>query len=200
MIVYVESNFVLEVALGQEQAPSAEAILAKAETGEIHLAFPEFALTEPFSTITYQGRQRRSLSNSLSDQLRQLERSVPHQEVVSLLRPAPTLLGEIERREIDLLESTVDRMLKIGRPLNLNEINFQLALVYKEQYELSPQDAIIYSVILTDIKEQPNQEIKYFISLNWKDFGRPAIRSELRTYNCQYLESFDNALTLIRGS
>ena len=35
MIVYVESNFILEVALGQEESPSAESILLLAEKNSI---------------------------------------------------------------------------------------------------------------------------------------------------------------------
>lgn len=48
MIVYVESNFVLELALGQEQSASAEAILALAEAKKIELVVLGFALSEPF--------------------------------------------------------------------------------------------------------------------------------------------------------
>jgi len=39
LTVYVESNFVLEAALGQEQLEAAEALLALAERGAIKLAY-----------------------------------------------------------------------------------------------------------------------------------------------------------------
>jgi basic membrane lipoprotein Med (substrate-binding protein (PBP1-ABC) superfamily) len=51
MIIYVESNFALEIALGQEQSASAEAILSLAEQGKIALVFPGFALNEPLTTL-----------------------------------------------------------------------------------------------------------------------------------------------------
>ena len=51
MTVFVESNFVLEIALGQEQAAAAEAILQLAEHGTLNLRIPAFALSEPFSTV-----------------------------------------------------------------------------------------------------------------------------------------------------
>ncbi|MSQ14331.1 MAG: hypothetical protein EXR50_00490 [Dehalococcoidia bacterium] len=175
MIVYVESNFVLEIALGQEQALSAEAILSMAEDDSIDLAFPAFALSEPFSTITYHGAERQKLLSSLSQELGQLERSRAHQEVVSLLRPLPIILTEIQKMETDRLESTVGQMLKVGRAINLSEMSFQQALLYGEDYSLSPQDAIIYSVILADIKEHPTQELKCFISRDKKGFTLPAI-------------------------
>lgn len=65
MIVYVETNFVLEVALGQEQAEAAAEILNRAEGGEIELAIPYLSLVEPFSTVTKRHRDRKHLSSAL---------------------------------------------------------------------------------------------------------------------------------------
>ena len=45
MIVYIESNFVLELALQQEQAQSAEAILALAESNALRLILPYASTT-----------------------------------------------------------------------------------------------------------------------------------------------------------
>ncbi|HEV7235008.1 MAG TPA: hypothetical protein VGN15_02435 [Ktedonobacteraceae bacterium] len=45
MIVYIESNFILEMVLGQTQAPSAVHVLQLAESHKIELAFPSFALS-----------------------------------------------------------------------------------------------------------------------------------------------------------
>jgi len=47
MIVYVESNFILEMVLGQKYASAIESILQLAERGKIELTFPSFALCEP---------------------------------------------------------------------------------------------------------------------------------------------------------
>ena len=44
MIVYVESNFILEMVLRQREAGSVERILELAENGKIELAFPSFAV------------------------------------------------------------------------------------------------------------------------------------------------------------
>ena len=51
MIVYVESNFVLEIALGQEEAPAAETILELAENNKLMNfsldSHPRIALSTP---------------------------------------------------------------------------------------------------------------------------------------------------------
>ena len=52
MNVYVESNFVLELALLQEQSASGEAILRLGEEHRVHLVVPAYALVEPYETLT----------------------------------------------------------------------------------------------------------------------------------------------------
>ncbi|HEX8213826.1 MAG TPA: hypothetical protein VF584_26905 [Longimicrobium sp.] len=46
MIVYAESNFLLELAYLQEEHESCEEILALAESGRIRLLLPAFAVVE----------------------------------------------------------------------------------------------------------------------------------------------------------
>ena len=50
MIVYIESNFVLEVALEQEESKAAEDILGLVEEGRIKLVLPTFALIDFLDT------------------------------------------------------------------------------------------------------------------------------------------------------
>lgn len=117
MTVYVESSFVLEMALGQEQSEAAEAILARAERGEVELAVPSFALSEPFSTVTHRMRSRRRLSNDLSDQVRDLNRSLPHRQDAAALEPLTDLtdlLVQVGQRETHSLIATVERLLAVA--------------------------------------------------------------------------------------
>ena len=75
MIVYVETNFVLEIVLAQEQHISAEAILSMAETHKLELAFPSFILSEVSSTIVRRQKERKELYISLQNTLEQIKRS-----------------------------------------------------------------------------------------------------------------------------
>ena len=56
MNVYVESNFVLELALLQEQHASCEALLRLCEEGGIQLVIPAYSLAEPYETLTRRHR------------------------------------------------------------------------------------------------------------------------------------------------
>lgn len=51
MIVFVETNFLLELVYQQEEHESCEAILALAEAGRIDLVLPAFSVAEARSTL-----------------------------------------------------------------------------------------------------------------------------------------------------
>lgn len=181
MTVYVESNSVLAIAPGQEDAEAATTILELAEQGRIAVAFPALALTEPFSTVTHRGRVRRQVSGLLNDQIRELRRSTPHQDIVDTLQAIPVALVDLEKREIDLLEATVRRLLVVGRSIPLDELVFARALSDQSRFDLSPQDAIIFASVISDLSGMSQSRHSLFISKNWKDFGDPGITADLRS-------------------
>lgn len=200
MTASVESNFVLELALGQEQVDAAEALVELAETGTIDLAIPVFAMSEPFATVVQRGRSLRRLIGQFKEQVRELARSRPHQHDVSLLRPIPDLLRTIELRETSALVSTVERLLQIARPIDLDLTVFQQANRYRERYNLSPQDATIYSTIVGDLTRSDRAEDHFFASKNRDDFGGNEIRNELRALRCTYVDSFPECVHRLRGA
>ncbi len=197
--MYIESNFVLELALGQEESSAAQAILELAETNKIQLVCPAFALSEPFSTITYRALERRRLYDSLATQLGQIQRSQPHQQIASALKPVLSMWLEMGKKETDLLESTVKRLLNVSKPVEMDLLSFEQALAYRDLYSLSLQDAIVYSAVLTDLRLRNPKEAKCFISRNSKDFSDPGIKSELKPYNCRYIASFTDGLGFMQS-
>lgn len=48
MIVYVETNFILEIVFEQEQVEATEKLLMLAEQGDIDIHFPAFSLIEHY--------------------------------------------------------------------------------------------------------------------------------------------------------
>ena len=52
MNVYIESNFVLELALLQEQSSSCEEILGLCESRGVRFVVPAYSLAEPYETLT----------------------------------------------------------------------------------------------------------------------------------------------------
>ena len=201
MIVYVESNFILEIAREQEQVASAKKILELAEDGKIELAFPSFALSEPFSTVIRKRNERNDLYDSLVSNLKQLQRSELHKQIMVDLEPVLVILKDAVKRDLDLLFSTIERMLSIGLSLETDVSSFRQALVYQNELDLSELDSIIYSTIFTDLRRRSHNEIKRFLSRDKKAFAtNRRIKRELKDYNCSYIGSFAKGLEFIENT
>lgn len=128
MIVYGESNFVLELALEQEEQAYAENVLVAAERGQIILVVPAFSIAEPFSTIDHRSRIRKRINNSISEQARQLERSPTHAGLVTEIRAVAGKLASLEGHELTRLQTTVDRVLMAATLVPMTSAVFAAAV------------------------------------------------------------------------
>lgn len=182
MIVYVESNFILELALRQKQAVSVEAIVQLAEHGKIELTVPSFALSEPFATITRRARDQDRLSKSIGGMLDRL----------------PALLDEAAKGEQDNLWSIVSRLVTLGPAIETDVTCLTRAFEYQKRLRLSQQDSIIYAASIIDLQHRPLAETKCFLNSNHTDFKVPTIIAELNSYNCRYEQDFSKGLSFIR--
>jgi predicted nucleic acid-binding protein len=199
MRVYVESNFPLELARRQEEVAEAEELLKLAEAGRIELILPAIALTEPFSTLLRYANERSRVLHTLNQQLSDLARSQPHQPLVANMATVVTALTTVRKDETDLLEQAVDRILKIGRSIPLTAAVFAAARAAEVQYDLAPQDAIVFSSIVWDLDAAgSNPGVSCFLSKNSKDFG--VTRKEFAGRNCRYLPKFVAGLAYVRAN
>src|SRR5207245_9550760 len=119
LVGYAAWNFGSEVALGQEGAPDARAIVDAAQRGDFELALPAFALCEPYGTVTQRARQRRQSFVPIENQLRDLQRNPANQELVEGLRRNVAAALEFDRRETDELERVVGELLGCATVLPL---------------------------------------------------------------------------------
>jgi predicted nucleic acid-binding protein len=192
-----QSNFVLEIALGQEESVEAERIIAHAESGRIELAMPSIALTEPISTITGRNRNRARLASSIQEQTRELERSLPHQDVAATFAPLGALLASVGDAELALLESTIERLLRVVTIIPLDADVVRQARMFRIRHELALEDAIIYAAVVRHLSANPRRERHIFGSRNWKDFGRRQFVSELHALDCDFVRGFGEAASRI---
>ncbi len=200
MIVYVESNFVLELALEQEESPAAQSILQLAEEKKIDLAFPALALYEPHWKIEQRSKERQQLHESIRKQLRELQRSGPHQYVAAGLESLLPDMLRVNKSETDNFEVALNRLLATGRSLDLTEARFRQSLTYRTRHDLSLQDSVIFAVIIADLQQHVSEEVKCFISRDARAFDDPDVKSELGHYQCRYLRSFRDGLGFIQSN
>jgi predicted nucleic acid-binding protein len=198
MIVYVESNFVLELAFLQEEYESCLELLGLAESQDIHLVLPAFSIGEPYEVWVRRSKQRRELRDQLSTAIRELSRSRPYQASSHEFQELTNLLlrsGEEEKRRLD---EALDRILRMAEviPIGLNTI--RAAITLQKSRSLSPQDSIVYASILAHLAEAP-EDLRCFITKNSKDFVNPDIENELGAHTCRLLTKFGDGLGYIRS-
>lgn len=209
MIVYVETNFVLEMAFEQNQHQAVNEILKLAENGKINLVFPGFSISESLSKVTRQSRDREQFHKSLVTELQKLSGSKSYQQSVRDLDPVLALLQNAISKEPDRLLSVLEQVLKVGTSLELDISSFNQAQAYKVQLGTSIEDSIIYSSIISDLKRRPYKDAKLFLSKDAKAFGNKKdkrkadvyqlIEIELESYGCKYITEFKDGLGYIES-
>jgi predicted nucleic acid-binding protein len=200
LIVYVESNFILEIALQQEQAAGAEALLGLAEVGRISMRWPAFCLAESLGTLMRRGNARQSVQSQILQQAKDLGRSDAHTSLAEKLRGVSQELVAIEALESSRFDCVVKRLLSLGGPVPLDAETHQDALKYRAKYGLSIQDAVVYACVVADLRQRDRRERKLFLSRNSKDFGADDLTAELAALACIYMASFDQALQAASAS
>ena len=197
MNVYVESNFVLELALLQGQHESCSQIVDLTGEGHIHLVIPAYSLVEPYETLTRHFKERQAIIKKMDPVLGRLGRSAPYEEQTDALQDhLTTLFIGSEEEEGRRLRNTLEKLLEVAEliPLTTTIINNSL----QQQQDFSPQDAVVYSSVLTHLANA-NGDDHVFLNLNRKDFDDPEVQDRLEEMGCKILFRFDRGIGYIRS-
>ncbi len=197
MIVYVESNFVLEAAFLQEEHESCAEILALAESGRIALAMPAFCVAECYDALGRRARRRAQIRDQVARELRELSRARPYADRVRELNAITTLLVQSADEEKDRLDAVLSRMLDSSELIPVGASTIRAAVAYQSSLGLEPQDSIIYASVLEHLASA-SHDAKCFMNRNVKDFLIPDIQDELDRYHCRLVSSFTDGLGLVR--
>jgi len=200
MIAYVETNFVLEHALGQEQFESCERILALAEKGVLQLALPAFSVPEAQINLR-RGRERRAkLQNELAKEVGEMQRSKHHDERVKEFIAASARIVEGVSEDTQRLDGTLVRVRAVARVIPLDEAALAAARKVELEYGLSPQDSLVLAAVLADLATQrPDRGASCFLTRNDRDFDDPDIRRQVDSLGCRMIFRFDKGLEFIDG-
>lgn len=199
MNVYVESNFVLEIALHQEQVRSAEKLLRLANQGECQIFIPAFSLAEPFWTITWRGKERKESLNILIREQINLGRSVKHTDLANLVGGIIDEIENVALEEQGELEDVVGGLIKQLNVLELGAPVLTRASNILVQLDLGMQDAIVLASILEHLENSPSRMESVFISRDRKDFGNPLIVQQLKELDCKFVPSFQDGFEYLNA-
>ena len=199
MIAYVESNFILEVALEQGQAQAAQAIIKLAEEGAIEILFPAFAIGEPYSKLAYRNVDKENVYKMLLAQLDNLQLVGLSGASEFPLALVYSELAKIRRKEVDTLENVIERLLIVGLSIPTDIDVFKASRIYQVNYGLSPQDAIVYAAVIANLRLQEPARTKCFLSRDEVFKKEPKIKDELAQFQCRFIPSFAGGLEYIRS-
>ena len=198
MNIYVETNFVLELVFEQEQCASCEKILELCEAQKANLIIPAYSLAEPHEKLIRQKQERRRLQESLDKELREISRTKFYQNRLDSIEDIRSLIVQSSQEIGENFAKYREHLLKIAEIIPLNaDILFESASA-EENYNLSPQDALVYVSVLKHLQENKPQEA-CFLNRNWKDFKTPDIVDELQSLNCKMFGEFDGGYKFLQS-
>jgi hypothetical protein len=198
MNVYVETNFVLEHALQQEQCESCEELIRLASAGSIRLLVPAFSLVEPHIALKGKDAVRSKLIKDLRMHLSELGRSKPFREELGNFRDLTALLSGSAERERAGLQRAIDEMLRVAEVIPLDSEVLYGADVNQAVRGMSAQDSIVLASIVLHLAKTKSAE-SCFLNRNSKDFDDPNVREMLDEFNCRFFARFDDGLRYIEA-
>lgn len=193
MTVCVESNFVPEQSLQQEECDSCAEIIDLASKGRITLAVPAFSLAEPHLAIVGKEKARSRLSNDLRTQLFELGRSRPHRAVPETFEALASILIASAQFEREGLRGTISELLRTADVIALDATILRSAADIQVEYGMSGQDSIVLASVLAHLGLR-NPPESCFLNRNSKDFDDPDIRERLETRGCKFFAKFEDGL------
>ncbi|HSL83271.1 MAG TPA: PIN domain-containing protein [Thermoanaerobaculia bacterium] len=198
MNVYLETNFVLELALVQEQQASCEEILQLSEARSIDLVIPSYCLVEPYETLIRRHRQRKRMKADLDAEMGQLIRTATYSDRLRGFQDLTALLIDSADEEAKRLEELRRRLLVSSHVVPLDTDCLSAAAQYQERHDLSPQDSMVYASVMAHLARSGPTE-SCFLNRNSKDFDDPDLVDELRQHGCRLIPRFDDGLDHIRS-
>jgi len=199
VIVYAETNFLLETAYLQEGRESCHEILDMAGKSRLTLVVPAYSLIEARQTWNRRSSEHRTLQNQLQPIIRQLARSGPFSSVTESSRELLTALvasGEDTRLR---LEETITRLASVATILPLGSGIVVQARQEEIRLGLSPSDAVIYATVKSHLQNAPSGA-KCFLNRDSKGFANPDVYDELARFDCRLIASFEHGLDFIRSA
>ncbi|NOK36648.1 DUF4935 domain-containing protein [Corallococcus exercitus] len=203
MKVFVETNFVLEMAFEQAQARPCEDLVQLAEAGDIELVIPAFCFIEPADTLRRRIHAHKELQGRLEDELRSRRDTASFSgaqdqawnavigSLVKSTQEAGSRVKSIRARLLDCAE-----VVPISGDVINHAVSFQQGNI-----DLHFPDAVVLASVMARLTEDGNsaRHPSFFLNRNKIDFGTSSIKRALKERHCRLITSFDDGLSAIQA-
>ncbi len=188
MNVYVESNFVIELALLQEQRDICERILKVCGTDGVQLVIPAYCLAEPYEALTRRRKRRTKMKQELDAEFGQIARTETRVDRLRRFRDITELLTASIEEEEKQLDAVCSRLSDTAEVIPLDDDILAMSRECRSEHDFSPQDSVVYATVLAHLALNPGTR-SCFIDKD-KDFHDRRVVEELAGYRCELLRDF----------
>ncbi len=199
MKVYVETNWLLDLALEQERIRASSFVVKLAKDKKVHLFLPEISLVEADQKIVRRRLQRETLIENLRQEGRELIRSrdARYQLQAAVIDQDIFQLRDISDFERQHFNATVRDISKFLTWLHLDDDSLQKSFDFEEHYDLNRLDALVYAVIRADAASDLASE-KCFIDYDG-DFKEPELKRDMTGIGITLLSSPESVVGFLRN-
>ena len=198
MHLFVETNFVLEMFLEQEQALACNSLLSAAERGEIQLYLPAFCLMEPVYSLGSRSKQRKELWQQVNGELQQAARETSDKtSIQELSRSFDTVLVARNQRQQQRLLEISTRLAGVANLVPLTREVWQGAISLLQTTELTLPDALVGASVLGQLS-QGGVAQNLFLTRDRKAFKIEVLEEQLQAAGCAVMFNFVDAAQRLR--
>jgi hypothetical protein len=189
--IFVETPFVLQLALRQEHGAVCTKLLTLADTGEIELVVPLLALVEPLGTLRVRASKNIERNNGWRAEARELARTnEPHyRRAAQALQDAGLFTAQMHDEERRNLNEVIARLWKSARVALPGATTFQTAFELEAKGQSgrgqTGLDALAIATILEDARSAPPDVKMGFFALDRRAVNA-LIREDLSAANVKF--------------
>ena len=200
MIVYAESNFLLEWIRQQSGIQAVERIVELAEARTVQLKIPGCAFAEVRTTLERAGKESTALQDAIKRETNKAGGSAHGRRLVKLYES----IQDTVRKQATVHLKRHDRFAKrCFRSAQILELNVKILAYLPEtlsEYDLNVQDALVLATVVADAASRQTTETKLFVQKDKEDFNTPEIKAVLNAHDCECIWGFESALKKIESA
>jgi predicted nucleic acid-binding protein len=196
LIVYVETNFVLELAYLRPTSDNCQRLLELARDHRIDIVVSSFALIEARLAWQRNAKRRNRLHAAVRAELGELSRSRPLVDIPIQSQAFVAALIDTAHQDRGRLEIAIETLAGIGIVTVAPAPTLARAYEIEQRLGLSPQDALVYASVIEHVQSADSPD-KLFVTQNRRDFL--VVEDDLANYDCKLLFTFDAAEGYVRS-
>ncbi|MEH2384707.1 MAG: PIN domain-containing protein [Nostoc sp.] len=191
MIIYVETNFLMSIAKGQDS--QAQELLQNTPSS-LRLVVPSICFVESLTTLEQEEKYNLDFLRKLDIQINQAERDNSDNARLLLFSLEQSRTSFLERNnEVkERLDVAFNQLISKSEMITLSTVIFQRTL-NREIFDKHIIDRVILECIIFHAGLHSNEN-KFFLSANSKEFGRREVIEVLRDSGIQYFNKTQNFL------